>query len=111
MSSNNKSPRLASDQPAEENLHPQKNARLDGHDSASLTNLLDFSSLTTHSDIIIRFEQLADALLCGHYLLLNHGGLEHEFDILELEFYLQKTGCHEDPFTHGADEQRYSGRW
>ena len=35
----------------------------------------------------------------------------HNFAILELEFYLYKTGCHEDPFTHGTEEQRLSGRW
>src|ERR1700720_2910430 len=77
---------------------------------SSIANLLDFSKLTFHSNINSRFGQLADVLLCDYYLLLKHQDLEHGFDILELEFYLHKSGCHEDPFTHGADEQRYSGR-
>ena len=112
MSANNKRPRPAEDE------HPQKSRRSDSNVTApldseptSIATLLDFAALTSHSDINIRFAQLADALLCGHYLLLKHEGLEHEFDILELEFYLQKSGCHEDPFTHGAEEQRYCGRW
>ena len=77
----------------------------------SMNNLLDFSALTSHSEINIRFGQLADALLCGHYLSLEHEDVEHKFDILELECYLYKSGCHEDPFTHVAEEQRYGGRW
>ena len=44
-------------------------------------------------------------------LLLLRQGLEIEYDILEIEFYLLKEGCHEDPYTHGAEEQRSSGRW
>jgi hypothetical protein len=28
-----------------------------------------------------------------------------------MEFYLQKAKCHEDPFTHGSEEQKVSGRW
>jgi len=111
MSTNNKRNRTTDS--SEGNEYPQKSKRRDDTivDTASIANLLDFSSLTSHSDINIRFGELADALLCGHYLLLKHGGLEHEFYILELEFYLQKSGCHEDPFTHGAEEQRYGGRW
>ena len=111
MSTNNsrdkKRNRLADSGPLdEENEYPQKSRRRD------LTNLLDFSALTSPSDINIRFGQLADCLISGHYLLLKHGDLEHEFDIIELEFYLQKSGCHEDPFTHAADEQnRYCGQW
>ena len=37
--------------------------------------------------------------------------LKVDYEIIELEFYLQKSGLHEDPFTHGSDEQRQSGRW
>lgn len=77
----------------------------------SLVDLLDFSTLTRDSGITTRFNQLAEAILCEYDLLLENGDAQTEFEILELEFYLQKSGCHEDPFTHGADEQRYSGRW
>jgi hypothetical protein len=114
MSTNNKRHISTGDRPSdEEHEYPQKSLRRDvALDSTALVNLLDFSGLTSHSDINIRFGKLADLLLCGYYLRLKHGDIEHEFDILELEFYLQKSGCHEDPFTHGADEQkRYSGRW
>jgi hypothetical protein len=105
--------RQADDGPSSEGQdRPHKSQRQDMEaDPPSLASLLDFSTLTSHSDIDIRFGQLADALLCGHLLLLKHDGHEYSFNILELEFYLQKSGCHDDPFTHGADEQRYSGRW
>jgi hypothetical protein len=111
MSTDSKRHRSVDNEPSGE--YPNKSLRRDDAlDSSSLANLLDFSALTSHSDIDIQSGQLADALLCGHHVLLKHDGREHKFDILELEFYLHKSGYHEDPFTHGADEQkRYSGRW
>jgi hypothetical protein len=111
MSTDNKRHRSADNEPSGE--YPNKSLRRDEVlDSSSLASLLDFSALTSHSDINIQFGQLADTLICGHHILLKHDGREHKFDILELECYLHKSGCHEDPFTHGADEQkRYSGRW
>lgn len=78
---------------------------------ASLSELLDFSALTSQSDIHGRFKELAEAMLCKHSLSLKHGGKQTEFDILEIEFYLQKSEYHEDPYTHGTEEQRFSGRW
>lgn len=36
---------------------------------------------------------------------------EFAFEILELEFYLWKYEIHEDPFTHGSEEQKRSGKW
>lgn len=82
-----------------------------GSSTVSLAELLDFSTLSSDLDINIRFEQLAEALLSEYSLILEHGDTQTEFEVLELEFYLQKFGVHEDPFTHGSDEQRYSGRW
>ncbi|KAF8641302.1 hypothetical protein AX16_010081 [Volvariella volvacea WC 439] len=34
-----------------------------------------------------------------------------EFQIMEMEYYLLKGECHEDPFTHGSEEQKFSARW
>lgn len=82
-----------------------------GSSNVFLAELLDFSALSSEVDIGIRFEQLADALLCNYNLILEREDTQTEFEVLELEFYLQKFGVHEDPFTHGSDEQRYSGRW
>jgi hypothetical protein len=39
----------------------------------------------------------------------DEGTNEIEFEILEIEFYLQIDGCHKDPFTHGSVEQEISG--
>ena len=77
----------------------------------SLQQLLDFSQLSDEQSITARFEVLASALLCDFHLVLRCGDVETKFQILELEFYLRKPGCHEDPFTHGSEEQKVSGRW
>ena len=76
-----------------------------------LQELLDFSSLMDASSIAQRFDQVGNALLHDYLLVVRCGDIETEFKILELEFYLQKAGCHEDPFTHGSEEQKVSGRW
>ncbi|TFY80571.1 hypothetical protein EWM64_g3439 [Hericium alpestre] len=34
-----------------------------------------------------------------------------EYSILEVEFYLLRGDCHNDPYTHGNEEQRVSGQW
>ncbi|KAH7918351.1 hypothetical protein BV22DRAFT_1076286 [Leucogyrophana mollusca] len=80
-------------------------------DSTNFWQLLDFSALTSQSDILARFEDVANALLCEFHIVLVRGGIQTEYEILELEFYLQKSGCHEDPFTHGSEEQERSGQW
>lgn len=79
--------------------------------SATLATLLDFSYLVQLSDIARRFDELASALLRDFSLVLQSGDVETEFSILELEFYLMKSQCHEDPFTHGSEEQKKSGCW
>ena len=80
-------------------------------ETTSLEELLDFSSLNDDSAISNRFDQVGNVLLHDHLLVVRCGDLETEFKILELEFYLQKANCHEDPFTHGSEEQKISGRW
>ncbi|EKM60155.1 uncharacterized protein PHACADRAFT_206334 [Phanerochaete carnosa HHB-10118-sp] len=73
--------------------------------------LLDLSSLTEHADLSVRFMDIAEILLNGVLLRLTANSATTDFEILELEFYLFKSGCHEDPFTHGTEEQRQSGKW
>ncbi|KDQ63970.1 hypothetical protein JAAARDRAFT_27642 [Jaapia argillacea MUCL 33604] len=73
--------------------------------------LLDFTSLTTHPEISTRFDQIASSLLYDYRISITNGATVTEFEILELECYLHKVGCHEDPFTRGAEEQRKSGLW
>ena len=77
----------------------------------SLQQLLDFSHLSDEQCIKARFDVVANALLRDFHLVLRCENVETEFQILELEFYLQKAGCHEDPYTHGGEEQKICGRW
>ncbi|KAL4076474.1 hypothetical protein J3A83DRAFT_4089035, partial [Scleroderma citrinum] len=76
-----------------------------------LGSLLDFSALSSLEHISARFDAIAHELLCTHVLSVVHNGIHTDYEILELEFYLQKAGCHEDPFTHGSKEQEHSGQW
>lgn len=88
---------------------------------AKLKSLIDLTGLTEQKDIEARFDLISVQLLNHVVLRLNAPQPSHNdtapdmgvtvFEILELEFYLYKSGCHEDPFTHGAEEQRQSGRW
>lgn len=76
-----------------------------------LLRLLDFSALNNPSEISDRFDQIGDVLLHDYILVVRCGEAETEFRILELEFYLQKQECHEDPFSHQSEEQKFCGRW
>jgi hypothetical protein len=76
----------------------------------SLQQLLDFSRLSDEQCIKAHFDVVANALLRDFHLVLKCENVETEFQILELEFYLQKAGCHEDPYTHGGEEQKISGQ-
>ena len=80
--------------------------------SMSLPTLLDFTGIVTHQDISSRMANIADLLLC-HYILeiKPNVGSAVEYEFMEVEFYLLKVPSHPDPFTHGAEEQRSSGRW
>ena len=104
--------------------HGQANSSSDdaetlAHDSelSRLSRLLDLTGLTAHSDIHARFSLIADALLTRFRLCVCvtplGGGRARtlQYEILELEFYLRKAGVHEDPFTHGSEEQKRTGRW
>ncbi|KAG6847133.1 hypothetical protein H0H93_009937 [Arthromyces matolae] len=72
---------------------------------------LDFSTSTTTSSIEERFSQIGRALLNDFHLVVRSNDQETVFEILELEAYFRKDGCHEDPFTHGSEEQKICGRW
>jgi hypothetical protein len=77
----------------------------------TISSLLDLTSLCSQDDISARFDSISSALLSEYYLSVIHGSSRTDYEILELEFYLQKSGCHEDPFTHGSAEQERSGQW
>ncbi|KAF9489404.1 hypothetical protein BDN71DRAFT_322362 [Pleurotus eryngii] len=79
----------------------------------ALLDLLDFTSveLGESSEVATRFDRIAKALLQEYHIeLTNEEGTTHEYNILELEFYLKADG-HGDPFTHGSEEQKISGNW
>ncbi|KAG7091768.1 hypothetical protein E1B28_008170 [Marasmius oreades] len=86
---------------------------------SDLLTLLDLTSASSETDIHERFEEIAEYLLSRRFQLVirRHGLLEPDceeeicYELLEIEFYLWKSGCHEDPFTHGSEEQRISGQW
>ena len=92
-------------------FHPKKSKINSCSTDETFLQLLDFSALDNISAISDRFDQVANALLHNHMLVVRCGEMETEFRILELEFYLQKHKCHEDPFTHGSEEQKIRGRW
>ncbi|EMD40266.1 hypothetical protein CERSUDRAFT_148142 [Gelatoporia subvermispora B] len=58
-----------------------------------------------------RFDEIATMLLQNFRLVINNSNIRSQYDILELEFYLRKPDCHEDPFTHCSEEQRCCGQW
>lgn len=91
-----------------------------------LKTLLDLSALNEPEQISTRFDAIAEVLLNRISLRISVPNSDHsdcagqdkstahivtDYAILEVEFYLYKAGCHEDPFTHGTEEQRISGRW
>ena len=96
---------------------PRKQRRLEvnnGDYAVGPTRALDFTALNSLQEISDRFDELAKLLMFGHVIHLHTPGSppeDIEYEILELEFYLHKPGCHADPFTHRATEQRRSGRW
>ncbi|KAF7975603.1 hypothetical protein HWV62_9177 [Athelia sp. TMB] len=77
----------------------------------SLAQLVDFSALVSESTIARQSASLAEALLWDYTLVLTHEDDSEEYEILELEFYLKKADCHNDPFAHGSEEQSASGNW
>lgn len=83
----------------------------ENHIHDNIDSLLDFTSSCSQDKISSRFDSISSALLSEYYLSIVHGDSETNYEILELEFYLQKSSCHEDPFTHGSTEQERSGQW
>jgi hypothetical protein len=74
--------------------------------------MLDLSSVTEEKEIADRMTQISKALLHDIRIVARKAsGKETEFQVLEAEFYLQIEGIHEDPFTHGSEEQKVSARW
>jgi hypothetical protein len=93
---------------------PRKQQRLEettGDDATCLADALDLTALNSLQEILSRFDELARLLIFGHVIRLHTPASDVEYEILELEFYLHKPGCHADPFTHRANEQTRSGRW
>ncbi|KAF8165922.1 hypothetical protein B0H34DRAFT_255831 [Crassisporium funariophilum] len=77
-----------------------------------LPDLLDFSFSKTEEEITERFSLIAKTLFHEHRLVVERqNDKEVKFEIMEAEFYLQIGDIHEDPFTHGTEEQKVSGRW
>ncbi|KAI6152605.1 hypothetical protein BKA82DRAFT_501252 [Pisolithus tinctorius] len=58
---------------------------------AVLASLLHLSALTTREDI-------------SQFEAIIRDSVYSDYEILELELYLQNSGCHEDLFTHGNVE-------
>ena len=98
-------------------LKKTKSKGLGTGSTLSLQELLDFSQAKTKEDIEYRFKHIAQTLLHEFRLVVKETTTttttttEIEFEILEAEFYLQIVGLHEDPFTHGSEEQKVSGTW
>lgn len=91
-----------------------------GADETSLPLLLDFSTADlSQQSIQSRFDDIAASLLHQYILVYEKAEptgdalTRTEYDILEVEMYLHKDGCHEDPFTHAddSDENRTCGEW
>ncbi|KAG0700947.1 hypothetical protein DFH29DRAFT_929466 [Suillus ampliporus] len=100
----------------DELVNPRSNTlrsarRNEDHTHSDINSLLDLTSSCSQDDISARFDSISGALLSDYYLSIVHGSSQTNYEILELEFYLQKSGCHEDPFTHGSAEQERSGQW
>ncbi len=74
-------------------------------------SLLDFTDLDTQSAISARFSEIAENLLQHYRIEITTSSTVEQLELLEIEFYLYKPGCHEDPFTHGSVEQCQAGQW
>ena len=80
-------------------------------DDSDLLALLDFTQLDTRPAIPARFATIADTLLHRYRIEITTSSKVEQLELLEIEFYLYKSGCHEDPFTHGSAEQSQAGNW
>jgi len=99
---------------ADTSLHANEKRSKVEQSSSDLMQLLDVTLLSDSASISCRFDEIANLLLREFELVVKSSHKvekEHYYKILELEFYLWKKECHEDPFTHGSEEQRLSGQW
>ncbi|KAG8896309.1 hypothetical protein FRC01_011888, partial [Tulasnella sp. 417] len=78
--------------------------------NAPLKSLLDLSEVE-NGQLQARFDAIADALIHRSRLQVVNGDKIVKYQILEAEFYLRDSARHWDPFTHGEEEQRFSGKW
>ncbi|KAI0752693.1 hypothetical protein C8Q80DRAFT_1147701 [Daedaleopsis nitida] len=76
-----------------------------------LSELLNFCQLDTRDAVASRFSEIADQLLHHYCIEISTSTRKKQLEILEIEFYLYKSGCHEDPYTHASSEQSQAGRW
>ncbi|KZT06561.1 uncharacterized protein LAESUDRAFT_653427 [Laetiporus sulphureus 93-53] len=81
------------------------------HSDPSLEELLHLSPVSVEEDILPQFDSIARSLVQDHHLVVSNGATRTAYQILELELYYFRPGCHEDPFTHGSEEQKESGQW
>ncbi|KAK2463728.1 hypothetical protein APHAL10511_004221 [Amanita phalloides] len=103
------------DDGSEEGGNGRKKVKVTGN-TTGLEDLLDISELCGAQEIDTRFEAIANVILCDYHLVVESSQevgsrTETRYEVLELEFYLWMDDSHEDPFTHGSEEQRVSGRW
>ena len=90
----------------------QKKPKPDSEDRDSLEELLDIPSDIAHDALDARFQTIANAILFDYELVVGSSTAgETRYQVLEVEFYLWIESTHEDPFTHGNEEQRVSGKW
>lgn len=119
--------RLRPDSDDEEKRSPKVTKR-SNHETGAilrLSRLLSFGDISTSEHTLSRFAAIADILLREVHLQVTSSPpvatsssngrsdiyVTTTYELLEVEFYLWKAGSHEDPFTHGSEEQRHSGRW
>lgn len=75
-----------------------------------LKSLLDLSNIEAHG-FEPRFRQIAETLIHRSRLEVTANEEVQTYQVMELEFYLLDPNLHWDPFTHGEEEQKVSGRW
>ncbi|KAI0089672.1 hypothetical protein BDY19DRAFT_993243 [Irpex rosettiformis] len=118
-----KRPRSDSDSADDTNRSCSKRVNDESDDPLSrLFRLSDFTSLNLSQDVISQFSAIAEILLNEVQLQITSAQASQtstktpapdvgNYKLLEVEFYLWKDGSHEDPFTHGSEQQKHSGRW
>lgn len=78
--------------------------------ATALRSLLDLSEVEDEK-LQARFDAIAESLIHHSRLRVVNGDKITKYQILEAEFYLRDSERHWDPFTHGEEEQKASGKW